>query len=599
MNAKSPAPLGALRRVRRAGLGLALALWPLTAVAESPASSNALATQTRHPAALALSRDGSRLFVANARSGSLSVVDVGTSRVVAEYAVGRGLADVVPLADGRHVLAVDRVGDGLLLVEVRDGSAHVVARRAVSPDPVRVVVASDGKSGAVTSTVSRRLTLLDLTRLSAERDATLASARTVDLPFSPREVAAVGDGSRFVVADAYGGKLAVVNARDAKLESVRSIPAHNIRGLAITPDGRTLVLAHQILRRVAKTDFEDVHWGRLVTSHVRSLRMDAALAPGSDEDLLRDGCTIDLGFAGSGAGDPSALVCDRSGRIAVAIGGVDEVAFSRSPTGYVRRVAVGGRPSAVAVSDDGAVAFVANTLDDTISVVNAANHERKGVISLGPRPEPTAVERGERLFFDARLSHDGWMSCQSCHTDGHSNGLLADTLGDGSYGAPKRVPSLLGVGTTGPWAWSGLIDRLEDQVRKSVTITMQGRAPTSEQLADLTAYLRSLPPARPLAATDEAAVARGREIFETRDCARCHTGPEYTGAGRYDVGLADEVGNRRFNPPSLRGVGQREPLLHDGRAVTLGDVFLKHRHLRNADWTAAEVADLVAFLKTL
>ena len=97
------------------------------------------------------------------------------------------------------------------------------------------------------------------------------------------------------------------------LESVRTLPAHNIRGLAVTLDGRTLVVAHQTLHARARTDFEDVHWGRLLGSHLRSLRMDAVLSPGTDDDLLRGGCVIDLGAANDGAGDPAGLACDRSG----------------------------------------------------------------------------------------------------------------------------------------------------------------------------------------------------------------------------------------------------------------------------------------------
>ena len=89
------------------------------------------------------------------------------------------------------------------------------------------------------------------------------------------------------------------------------------------------------------------------------------------------------------------------------------------------------------------------------------------------------------------------MSCQSCHTDGHTNSLLSDTLGDGSYGAPKRVPSLLGVAATGPWTWTGSIPRLEDQIRKSIVTTMHGTKPTDEQVADLAAYLSSLAPPSP------------------------------------------------------------------------------------------------------
>ena len=65
-------------------------------------------------------------------------------------------------------------------------------------------------------------------------------------------------------------------------------------------------------------------------------------------------------------------------------------------------------------------------------------------ISLGARPELSAAERGEDLFYDARLSLQGWLSCHSCHTDGHSSGKLADTFSDTTFGTPKRILSLLG-----------------------------------------------------------------------------------------------------------------------------------------------------------
>ena len=94
------------------------------------------------------------------------------------------------------------------------------------------------------------------------------------------------------------------------------------------------------------------------------------------------------------------------------------------------------------------------------------------------------VDRGELLFYDARLSHDRWMSCDSCHTDGHTNGLLNDNQGDGSFDAPKRVLSLLGVGDTAPWAWNGSVDDLEAQVRKSVQTTMHGPADAAELTAE-------------------------------------------------------------------------------------------------------------------
>jgi cytochrome c peroxidase len=328
------------------------------------------------------------------------------------------------------------------------------------------------------------------------------------------------------------------------------------------------------------------------------LRVDRILAAGTDAELLRGSRLLRLDDVGNAAGDPAAVAFDRLGNYVVALAGVGEVAIGAGTGEPLHRLAVGRRPTAIALDPQGTKAFIADPSDDAIAVVAVGAAERLGTIRLGPRPEPTPADRGESLFFDARQSHDGWMSCQSCHTDGHTAGLKNDTLGDGSYGAPKQIPSLLGVGSTPPWTWVGGVDRLEVQVRMSIETTMQGRRPSEEQVEDLAAYLRSLepPPSAPL---DDPAVERGRAVFVARECATCHAPPAYTTPERYDVGLVDEVGNRMFNPPSLRGVGLRQPLLHDGRAKTLGDVFATHHHPRDARFSPQEAADLVEFLKTL
>ena len=326
------------------------------------------------------------------------------------------------------------------------------------------------------------------------------------------------------------------------------------------------------------------------------------MQPGTDVALLKGSRLFDLGDVGYAAGDPAALVFDNHGNLIVSLAGVNEIAITPSPEQAPRRTVVGKRPTALATSPDGSVVYVADTLADTISVVDIKNGQRLASLSLGPRPELTPAGRGERLFYSAKLSHDGWMSCHSCHTDGHTNSLLSDTLGDGSFGAPKRVPSLLGVAKTGPWTWTGSIARLEDQVKKSIMTTMRGLEPTKEQVADLTAYLDSLAPPPAITGGGEAhldAVARGRKVFEARKCATCHLPPEYSSPNSYDVGLVDEVGNHLFNPPSLRGVNQRDALFHDARARSLDDVFRKIRHPRELVLSSGEIADLTAFLGTL
>src|SRR5262249_25769365 len=152
-------------------------------------------------------------------------------------------------------------------------------------------------------------------------------------------------------------------------------------------------------------------------------------------------------------GDPAQVAVGTDGVVVAALAGVGDIALGKERDVRWQRVAVGKRPIAVVISPDGRVAYVANQFSDSISVVDLSKAKLAAEIALGPQPELLANDRGEMLFYDARLSHDGWMSCNSCHTDGHTNGLLVDTLGDGSFGTPKRVLSLLGVRDTAPYAW--------------------------------------------------------------------------------------------------------------------------------------------------
>jgi cytochrome c peroxidase len=189
------------------------------------------------------------------------------------------------------------------------------------------------------------------------------------------------------------------------------------------------------------------------------------------------------------------------------------------------------------------------------------------------------------------------MSCHTCHPDGHTSGLRADTPADDGFGAPKRIPTLLGTRDAAPWNWSGKSGDLAGLIGRTVAGTMHGKELSADRLADLEAYLRSLDPPPPATRTTS---TRGKELFEHHGCAACHNpATAYTSSKGSDVGLTDERGTRRFHPPSLRGVGQGSAFYHDGRAKTLDEVFTTHPHAKTGDVPAADRAELLRFLRGL
>jgi YVTN family beta-propeller protein len=560
--------------------------------------------QFRGPVALVLLDDGKWLLTANRRSGSISVVDTTASRVIDEIAIGKKLSDLVAIPGRDLLLASDEEAHEVILIRHQGRKLNVVNRLPVAAYPVSVALNREGTRAFIASLWSRRLSIIDLERSPDGRDATgLKISKTIVLPFAPRKQLVVNaPAERLIVADAFGGKLAVVDTVHGEIDHVCELPAHNIRGLALSADGCRLLVSHQILNSLARTTPDDVHWGMVMGNVVRSLKLRHVVDNAKDIDVLKECVVHPVGEAGNAAADPAEIAIVAKGLIAVALAGVGEVGFLPEVDGNMRRVEVGGRPTALVINPDASQAYVADEFRDTITVINLAAGVKAAEISLGPQPELSFVDRGERLFYDGKLSHDGWMSCHSCHTDGHSNGLLNDNLGDGAFGAPKRVLSLLGVGRTGPWAWNGEMHDLEPQIKKSVETTMRGRVPRDEQVQALAAFLKTLPAAPSVDVSNDVApesVARGKAIFETRHCTRCHVPPEYTSSATYDVGLKDEFEYAKFNPPSLRGVGQRDELFHDNRAKSLRDVLTRFKHQLDEELPPGDLTDLLAFLRSL
>lgn len=123
-----------------------------------------------------------------------------------------------------------------------------------------------------------------------------------------------------------------------------------------------------------------------------------------------------------------------------------------------------------------------------------------------------------------------------------------------------------------------------------------------DQVEQLGAWMDALPVAPGSPSRDEALVQRGRDLFHSEEtgCTDCHAPPRYQAPGSFEVGTGGAL-----QVPSLRGVGARLPVMHDGCAETLKERFTDpecgggDRHGRTSGLSEDDIDAIVAFLTTL
>jgi MYXO-CTERM domain-containing protein len=251
------------------------------------------------------------------------------------------------------------------------------------------------------------------------------------------------------------------------------------------------------------------------------------------------------------------------------------------------------------------------------------------------------VLRGKQLFFnsaDVRMSDQGYISCASCHFDGAEDGRVWDFASSGE--GLRNSVSLLGKRGTeqGNVNWSGSFDEIQDaddnirnlfggkgflseeQLAAGTVGTPLGdeKAGLSPELDALAAFLGSLdtyhasPFRNPDGSLTEDGVA-GRAIFERLGCGFCHTGTDATDSSRgklHDVGTLKATSGQRggepllgIDTPTLNGVWETAPYLHDGSAPTLRDVLTSQnpddRHGFTSSLSELELDQLVSYVRQL
>jgi cytochrome c peroxidase len=561
----------------------------------------------RSPIDVAILGDGRFALVANHTADSISLVDLEGRRVATEKRVGRKPVAIAVAADGRRAAVSNLWSASVTLLHI-DGESLVDFREIhVGNFPRGIVFAPAGDRLFVAVAGEDEVAEIDC--------AAGKVTRRWSAPREPRQLALSGDGKWLAAASSRSAQVRCWNLESGRLHWERDIAdAFNLRGLSFSPENDAVICAH-VVRRDFPVTKKNIEEGWVTDSRLTRLALKAEGLPNSWQ--------IALDTFGLAVGDPAGVAfADRGKTLAVAASGTHELILFDAPAipwnagdpgdfldeqfrkdKHLRRVELGGRPIAVRPRNGGEQLVIANYLLDAVQIVDAKQGTIVRTIALGSPKEPSLARRGETLFHDARRSHNQWFSCHTCHVDGHTCGLTFDTLNDDSYGTPKLTPSLRNVTHTGPWTWHGGQKDLGAGIAKSMTTTLFGPPPTRDETTAMLAFLETLVPP-PRQASDDPAVRRGKTLFfDKLTCSRCHRGDYYTSSGVYDVKL-ESPGSpyKLWNPPSLLGVYDRGPFLHDGRANSLDDLLLHHHTSEmfgGPKLSDNERADLIAFLRSL
>jgi cytochrome c peroxidase len=288
-------------------------------------------------------------------------------------------------------------------------------------------------------------------------------------------------------------------------------------------------------------------------------------------------------------------------------------------------------------------------------------YRRPADLPAGAHASAAIVGLGEKLFKTTELSAGRKIACVSCHLPNAAwADLKAKPIADNGRPMSRRSQTLYDIAWANAFLWDGRQETLEAMVNGpiaspdimglSLDAMVQRLAfsdefaadfrrvypdigPTPETVSDaLAAFMRTIrSPAtrfdRWVKGDDKAlsvAELRGFKLFNGKaNCVACHSGWRFTDEGFRDIGLPDTSDRGRgrvkpqieslafaFKTPTLRGVAERAPYMHDGSLRTL-EAVIEHydrggvrRPSLSPDMfplglSAQEKSDLVAFMRSL
>ncbi len=593
------------------------------------------AVRYKTPLNLALSPDGRELYVACEASHTVIVIDVALRKTVAEIEVGGQPNDVTFSPDGTRAIVSNRLDDSVSVI-------GVAARRVLQTVPV-----GDEPHGVLFDKTGKRLYVLDTSadRVSVLDAETMRPVKRLPASRSPWSLAMSPDGKRIAATNTLArfvefrtppvSEVTVIDTERATIVNRVEVQGANLlQGVDWHPSGKfALITLDRTKNLVPMTRLLQ---GWTITNGIGIVWRDGTV----DQVLLDE---PNMCFP-----DPADVAISPDGKYAlVTSSGSDRVAvvdipkllsMLESATDYerkhvfpnhlgkptefvVKHIPTKDSPRGVLFTKDGKTAFVANSLDDSVTVIDVERLEAVKRIDLGGPQEISKVRYGERLFHSANITFHRQFSCHTCHPDGHVDGLTYDIEPDGIGISPVDNRTLRGILDTAPFKWEGTNPSLQRQCGPRLAVFFTRIDPfTPEELSALDNYICTIPRPpnryRPVGGKLTPAQRRGKAMFErtmTNDgrdipvdnrCVTCHFPPLFTDRTRRDIGTKMALDRESdFDVPHLNNIYDSAPYLHNGIAPTLEEIWTRYNpydeHGVTNDMTKDQLNDLIEYLKTL
>jgi YVTN family beta-propeller protein len=589
------------------------------------------------PFNMAITRDGSRLYVVAEEGNVVLIVDTKKQKVTGKIRVGEQPHSIVLNSDESKAYVSNQWSQNVSVIDL--STNKVIDKLETGDGPAGLALSSDNSFLYAVNSYTSNLSVIDLK--------TKEEIKRLDLGNNPTGIQATPDGAALFITsrrtqslpydDTVACEMTVIDDKARIVAERKKIKwAYMMENIAFTPQGDLAIFP--LIRPKNNVPTLQVDRGWMMTNGFGIIEMKPG---GRTIELLLD--EPNEYFA-----DPFDIVITPDGKRAfISSSGVDCISvvdidsvrsiinsnsedvldtyanyLGLSSRYIVKRIKTGANPKGMSISPDGSKVYVAEHLNDHIAVIDVRKLEIEKAIDLGGPKRLTVTRRGRQVLNNAGGTFQAQYTCYTCHPDVHEDGLGYNMASKDMGRNVTNTQSLRDIKETAPFKWNGKNQTVykQDGMRFSTVLT-RNEPFSYDDLDALVAYIRTGIPYPPnlqynpngqltemqrlgKAIFERTQTNTGEKIPEKGQCVFCHPAPYYTNRQMFNVGtLAATDDSILFDTPHLNNIYASAPYLHDGRAKTLEEIWTIYgkteEHGYVNDLTKMELNYLVEYLKSL